>query len=466
MYDAAKRYDPARSLIYVPVQDARLDITQTEREEILRKARYFEANNAFANRLADLFEEYVVGSKGLRFIPSSEDQNWNNKIIKYINDNDKKFDITGILSFSGMQSLIARSWFIDGEIFILKTINREKRPVLQLIEAHKVKTPPDNNSIYKANIYDGIQLDSDGRPVYYYVEDGGKFRAIPANDIIHIFEPSRPTQLRGLSFFYPVLNDLHDLDDLQILEMKAAKINADITNIIETSTGEIDAGTLRRQKLIGGNINSVIPTEPQQFYRDAFGGRTVVLRSGDKFNAFMSQRPTVTTQEYWEHLIAKVCMGVGISKQLVFPKTVQGTITRADLDTQNNYFRSRSEVIAQGLKEALLYILDFETRNNPDFKNPPKDWRNFIVRPPKSVNVDIGRNSQALINELNSCIRTFQDIFAENGEDWREQIKQVAIERSYLRQLEQEYNLMEGELAINVQKRIIKQETLAQQEGT
>src|SRR5438477_61653 len=87
-------------------------------------------------------------------------------------------------------------------------------------------------------------------------------------------------------FLYPVMNDLHDLDDLQFLEMKAAKSNADVANVVTNKTGEATVTASRRQRWQiqsqdkdGNPVNKQAPL----FYETTLGGRTIYVSNGEKF---------------------------------------------------------------------------------------------------------------------------------------------------------------------------------------
>lgn len=459
-YEAGQRWSPRRSSLIGFVRDARFDADSATRLEIVRKARYFERNSAILNRLADLFEEYTVGSGGLRIVPASSDEEWNAKAAKWWNTWQRFPDVTSLQSWPTIQSLISRSWCIDGEIFILKTAGKERGdgrsfPRIQLCETHRIATPP--QSFGDTSIVDGIQIIADGpnrgRPAIYWMRDGvgiaEEYKGVPASEIIHVFEPSRVAMYRGLPFCYPIMNDLHDLDDLQMLEMDAAKEHAKNTAIIKTKSGEASWDDLRRARFgIGGSQGTSGGSghERSQYYDEIFEGRVRVLRTGDEYEQHGSQRPSVATKEYWDYLTSKICAGFGISKLLVFPWSIQGTVVRADLDVASAFFRSRSMVLASKFIEVYEYVMGWAVMNERDLSDPPADWKNVSIRPPRSVNVDIGRNAQALIAEYQAGWRTLESICGELGEDWVEVLRQRAIERRKARTLEQEYGLKEGEL--------------------
>lgn len=455
-YEAGQRYSTRRSYLPGWVQDARFDADTASRLEILRKVRYLERNNALVNRLADLFEQYTAGPNGLSFVPTSSDEEWNRRFKDWWMRWCEVCDLSSRQNFGTVTSLAARSWFIDGEVFILKTRGKERDrgqsfPRIQLIEGHRVGNPGGVFGNKDATLVDGVELDANGRPQKYWILDDNRESYTPrtADEVIHLFEPSRPGIVREVSFFHAVVNDLHDMDDLQILEMDAAKDAAQVTNIIKTKTGELNADEFRRERWGVSGTTGTSGGSAQnrtQYYDEVFKGRAKVLERDDDFQQFMTNRPSVASQQYWDYLASKICAGVGISKLLVFPFSVQGTVVRADLDTTSSFFRSRSSVLISKMLDVYHYVAEWATKNVLELSDPPEDWRSVSVRPPRSVNVDVGRNSSALIDEYKAGWRSLESICGELGEDWRAVLRQRAIERRSARDLEKEFELAPGEL--------------------
>ena len=453
-YEGAVPWSSRRSWIPAWVRDARFDADIASQREILRKARYFERNNGIVNRLADLFEQYTVGANGLQFIPSSSDGEWNRRAKEWWDGWCEVCDISTLQNFGTINSLSARSWFIDGELFIIKTRGRSREggqsfPRIELVESHRVETPGD--AVTNASTHDGIVLDANGRPTAYWIRRGeeDKFTLYDAGQIVHIGEPSRPGQLRPFSMLYPVINDINDLDDLQILEMDAAKERAKVFDVIQTKTGELSADNYRTARFTGLGTQGTSggsSAERTKYYDDVLKSRSLVLQQNDTFQRLTNENPSVAVRDYWDYLTSKICAGVGISKLLVFPWSMQGTVTRADLDVASTFFRSRSAVLSNRFKQIYLYVMEWATRNVLELSDPPEDWRSVSVRPPRSVNVDIGRNSTALIEEYKAGWRTFDQICGELGEDWRAVLRQRAVERAEARLIEVEFKLHPGEL--------------------
>src|SRR5436190_5437928 len=168
-YEAAYQGFFDRSWLPAALQDARFDFDASTRLELIRRARYWEANNGIVNRLCDVFEQYTVGPDGLRVIPSCPDEeDWNQAASRWWNDWCKWPNVDNGLTMGVTQGLMARTWAIDGESFIYKTFSPDSgRPRIQLIEAHRIGTPPEMKSQEGRGIIDGIEfnVDANGQPI-------------------------------------------------------------------------------------------------------------------------------------------------------------------------------------------------------------------------------------------------------------------------------------------------------------
>lgn len=430
--------DVSRSSIPGALQGARFEAPAWTRRELVRRARYFERNSALVNRLADLFEAYTVGG-GLVYQPASSDEKWNRKAKEFWDYWAQLPDASSRMTLGTLESLSARTWFIDGEAFIHKTFgdSKPKRARIQLFESHLVKSP--SGAENSKTLWDGVGLNpGTGRPISYYVgsEDfsGNVFEPKPveADHIIHLWEPSRPQQVRGLTYLYPILHLLHDLDDLQILEMRVAKQAGRVGIKRRTESGALDPDDFVRNGTVGGAEEDPARAE---YYRKAFGGEEVVLQGDDDVVQFRNDRPSIVTMEYWRHLQSQVCAGVGIPYVLAFPESMQGTVYRGALDMAHAWFMARHQVIAGAFRQVYRHVMDQARFSEPTLRDPPADWARVRIHPPKACNVDVGRNSNALLAELAAGITTLSSIAGKNGEDWREVLAQRKAEQAEVERL-------------------------------
>jgi len=434
-----------RSYLDTSYTSARFDVTSSTRQAIVRKSRFFEQNNAIMNRLGDLFESYTVGSN-FSVQPASSDPDWNLKAKKYWDIWSRYPDISSRQSFGTLMSQAARGWFFDGESFILLTKGDSGRPRLQLLEAQSIATPTGMQS--DETVFDGIRFDPrTGRAIAYFIgneKTQGNLtdvRSIGSDSVVHIYEPNRAGQLRGLPFVSCVINDLHDLDDLQKLEMEACKLGASVAQIVKTVSGEVQASNLR------AGTAATTQNTAENYYEQVFGSAVKVLKNGDSFEQFATERPGVNMREYWRQLTEKVCAGVGIPYVLVYPESMQGTVYRGALDMSAVWFKSRHQVMSSAARRIYEYVMEYAIKSDPTLNDAPADWYEVAITAPRSPNVDVGRNSAAQLAELEAGIVTYDEVYGARGLDWRSSLESKAQQALFVRQLAGKYGLDVSEIS-------------------
>ena len=483
----ATEYSPFRSRRPTSPQDARFNVTAASRTTIAEKAKDFEDNNAVAQRIGEVFVNYTVGPQGLVLIPNSTDKEWNAAAKIYWQNTCNFIDLKSRQNFGCLQSLIAWRWLFDGEIFIYKTRGQANDgsyyPRIQLIEYHLVGTPPDRAKDEGKTIVDGVEIDANGRPTAYWVKDSStslNYRPIPAADIIHVFEPTRPGQYRGISFFHAAINYLEWLDDLQDLEFRAITDAAEKSTFVKTVTGQMPPG-MNGGGLPGDSFGLDQPmaglsaAQRGEDLQEAVGGRTVALNLGEDVSQFAPVRPTESTRALWSYLTSCVCSSVGIPKMICFSEWLdkaQGTVVRGDYDIAAQFFRSRSAVIAAACREVYIYVIGWGIRTDASIADKPGDgsWVNVTVRPPRAPNVDVGRNASADIAGLAARTTNYDLIYAPQGLDWQEELTKLADQVKFINDLAAERGLQPAEIreqaAIVMQKAkdALAAETVRQQQ--
>lgn len=436
------RYEAATSTnwkSYIPggLSDSRIDISKWTREEIMRKARYFEKNSAIARRIGTIDADYTVGANGMVFTPSSSDAEWNKRATDYLNKTLSVIDLNTRQTFGSLQQLIAWRTLFDGDCFIVKTRGQDMTgkwwPRIQIIEAHLCSTPPSEQKREGESVIDGVEVDANGRPIAYWFRASSeveKWRKVDAKDVIVVFDPDRARQTRGLSGFAAAINYLHALDDLQQLELRAIADGAEKSTFIKTQSGELPPafGSSR----LGNGVKTGTTNARSDIgeLRTVIGGRTVALGLNEDVTQFTPARPTESTRALWSYLTSCVCAATGIPKMLAFSEWLegaQGTVVRGDYNIASQMFRAKSGVYAAAFREVIIYVLQWGiTSGNSGLSDPPADWTNITTTAPRDVNVDIGRNSQAKINELKVALTSHESEYAALGLDARQEVaKQI-----------------------------------------
>jgi lambda family phage portal protein len=153
-------------------------------------------------------------------------------------------DAPAVPSFEAMTALVVGSVWESGEVLIRRRLRRAedggKYPLrLQILEADFLdlnKTETTDTGY----VIQGVEFDAIGRRLGYWLFGqhpggvlntgvrGGSLNSqfVPASDVLHIFEPSRPGQVRGVPRLAPVLMALRDMEDWEDAQIVRKKIEA------------------------------------------------------------------------------------------------------------------------------------------------------------------------------------------------------------------------------------------------
>lgn len=265
-YEGAN-YSQRRSRVPgVPPQDAKRDLSPAVRRELVRRSRYLHKNSGFVRELVGNMAIYSTGD-GIKPQAQSGNPAWNKLAEDYFNRWAARCEITRRFSFEECQSIICRAMDVDGEYFVHKTRDKTGGPVLQLIESHRI-----GDLSGASDSTDGIGVDAFGAPVFYRtIEDAGASRDLPAESVLHVFEPESATAIRHAPTLQHSINHILDEMELLALEKHAVKDNADIARVLKTERGELDengdftllsatspieqSDPATLQQIVGGNIN-------------------------------------------------------------------------------------------------------------------------------------------------------------------------------------------------------------------
>jgi len=210
------------------------------------RARELSRNNPVAKSYLKILTSNVIGSKGIgyqaqvRNNDKTLNDSFNDKIERAWNEWGQKGNCTvdGKLSIFGVQKLVLKNIAVDGEVFVrrVRGFDQNKfRFALQLIDADQLDhlfsraASPTENEIRM-----GIEVDKWGRPVAYHINEkhpsdlGGSLvrTRISADQIIHLFDPERISQTRGITWFHPCMFEMRMLGGYIEAELIAARTGA------------------------------------------------------------------------------------------------------------------------------------------------------------------------------------------------------------------------------------------------
>ncbi|KAB0528833.1 phage portal protein [Pseudomonas brassicacearum] len=232
-------------------------------------------NDPYAFNVIDKRVSNLIGT-GITPRPNTED-NALRKLLQLLWDDwVDESDADEHTDFYGQQALVARTVETSGECFVRLRPRRLDEGLAvplqvqilapEFVPHDKFETTRTGNAIRA-----GIEFNPEGKRVAYWMylshpRDGVSLNAgynqlvrVPASQVLHIFEPVEPGQLRGVPRLSPVLKRLRSLDNYD----DAVLFRQEVANLFAgfISRPAPDSGPVPRDPVTG---------EPLSFDRDGF----------------------------------------------------------------------------------------------------------------------------------------------------------------------------------------------------
>lgn len=229
-------------------------------QTIRNRARDTGRNEWVGRAARNRWASSMIGT-GILCWPKTRDTDRRNKYIQLWDAFARECDADGVLDFYGLQRLAAVSVVEAGECFVRLRYRRLDDGLvvplqLQVLEAEMVPifdidaTDRANGELRAGHyIRSGIEFNRIGRRVAYWMHrehpgdgyDAGSISLhdlsrVPADQVMHIYEPDRPGQLRGVSDFAAVLPKLRSVGNFDDAVLNRQEI-ANLFTMIVTKEG-------------------------------------------------------------------------------------------------------------------------------------------------------------------------------------------------------------------------------------
>lgn len=420
-------------------QDFKKTMTVFDRMETTRKVRYLELNAGIIRSTLSDTAIYTVGS-GIKSKAQSGDEIWDDVANDYFNTwASRPCDITGRYSFFELQHICVRLMQRDGECFIIKTRGASGEPRLQVIETHRVGNavngaPPDG-------MIDGIQFGPYGKPIAYNViRSDGTARLVPANAVIHLFDPQLASGARAYSPLQHSVNNILDMMEILSLEKLAVKTQSDITRTItrenpnfDGTQSDFEAFGMKPQDYGDGMTD---PSEASTF----IGGKVLSLAPGEKLESFESARPNTTFNGFIEHLMKDSMAGVLPYEFTIDPTKAGGASVRLIVAKADRIFQHLQNIMIQRMLTPIWgYIIGTAIEEGELPAN--EYWNKVSWTTPRRITVDAGRDAQQNRLDIESGVKTLTEHYLEQGDDPKKKIRENAAEKAYIKKVAEEFGI-------------------------
>lgn len=467
---------------YLPslVQDARYDQNYVTRREMLRKMRYWSQNSALLESILSVGERYTVGASGLHVsaYPNNEDisadmDDWYSRAELVIAEWFQSCGWNGE-TMDRLLKVGYRCQKVDGEIFYLKTRKlsdveifgrktKIQKPCLQMAEAHRCETPW--NKFDSDNLIDGVQFEKVSvgmgmekrnlllkqgywfRDTIAFDQNEDSWNLIKDTECFHIFNSHRANQYRGLSDFHSCEADLHKLEDVIEIELKAQDSQSVRAVGIESNSGAaavpLDPKIVAIQAATGRVGNQIDNTKEFltriENYRKETGAYVYGLKTGEKIHFDAPNRPSDATLNLLEFLTNNVMAGSHAPRCLVFQKIsgasarAQGTEVRAELDSADLYYRSDFTKWKNFVREATIWFMEWAVKNDHRVSDAPPNWKECLhIQQPEACNVDVGYTTQAQLMMLAAGASDYEMILGPQGTSFMTVAKRLLRQQKWM----------------------------------
>ena len=224
---------------YAPLTDPTKALT-ADLPKLINRSRAAVRNDPWASSSLDKLAANIIG-RGITPKSLAQGDSLRERLqALYLQWSDES-DADGVLNFNGQQTLVTRSFLEAGECFVRL---RPRKPEdglsvplqIQIVEAEYVPVSYNETRKNGNTIKAGIEFNKLGKRVAYWMHrehpaefsfDSNRLYRIPAENVLHIYEPLRPGQLRGQPVLTQVLLRMFHLDkfdDATLLRQEIANL--------------------------------------------------------------------------------------------------------------------------------------------------------------------------------------------------------------------------------------------------
>jgi len=413
------------------------------------RCRDLTRNNEYAKRYMQLLTSNVVGENGVNFQcqARNEDRTLDAPGNAIVENSFKKWGrlgsctVDGRMSWADCQRFVIQNLARDGEVLVrkIKNYNNEHGFALQFLESDYLDE--EKNEVWKNgnSIRMGVEIDDFGKPVAYHLltQHPGDYEFIrdrrtrqhirvPAEEIMHIFIPTRTNQTRGEPFMANAIAALKMLHGYREAELVAARVAAAKMGFITTPNGDEYIGD--------GNEDSspLMNSEPGTFEQ---------LAPGQSIEMFDPQHPTSAFADFEKAILRGIASGLGVSYTSLandLEGTSYSSIRQGALEDRDHYRLLQNFMITHFVEPVIREWLSMAMTKNAiplPIQKFDKFADNFTFRARGFQWVDPKKEIEANILGLQNGLVSMQDIANHYGRDVEDVFEQIQREKELAQSL-------------------------------
>lgn len=429
--------------------DSRRELTHFRRREMVKKGRWLYNNLGLISRFVKGTSRYSVGG-GIVPVPTTGDEDFDKVLLDYfINwaETPAVCDVRQRFTFWRMQKAALRSMFKDGESFFLKAPAPDEvlvdglPPIMGLPSLQWLETQHIGNLGYDSegwdpqDFRDGIRIDfKTGAVTDYSMLEDMNPRAmdmrrrviIPSDAMLHVFDPERASQNRGLPWYYHGQNSALDIIDLTALEKHAAKIHAAMAAAIKKRSGEAGpkgfTGNLDKKQRVGADGKTRIIS-----FENFIGGAGILQMGLDEeLQLLTSNRPSMTFTGFIDYLVRDLAWGFGVSPEFIWAVAdLSGPNARVILEDAKWFFEEVQDLLVQIFCVPVYMWVVARGIERGEIKVPANVVNPYAAhwQGPAKLTIDEGKVGMIELERLANGCGTWEDYWGARGRNGRTMVR-------------------------------------------
>lgn len=401
---------------------------------VAARAAEFASNNPHGARIAQILPDNLIGT-GIKPKSRAASETLRAQLHRDFEIWTDRADISGLGDFYALQSRLTRDMVVLGEALAIFEDAPDGAPMIRHLHPDQLDRSKSGKISETRYTVQGVEFDiNQAAPVAYWIRSGAPgdwplaggrsssvVMRIPASDVIHLFRPLVPGQVRGLSWFAPILLTGNELDQLLDALLVRAKVSALHTGFVYDQTGDSPySGTATGDILESGMEPGTLLVMP--------GGKRVEFPnlpdSGDAMNLANAQ-------------LRAMAAGVGCTFEQVtgdFSQVNYSSARAAFLEFRRFAEAMQHHVIVHQLcrpvwSRFMRWQVLRGTISATAFQSPISGLRSAKWLPPSWPWVDPLKDARAAIMEIDASLRSRSEVIAERGYDAEEIDAEIAADR-------------------------------------
>lgn len=454
------------------------------------RARDLVRNNPLAKNAVRMNRDAVSGS-GLKLslkidwrtlgLPDIETAaEWQDHVVRaweaYAESVEFQADARRQRTFSQIFALVDQTDYVDGEalaVLEMKPGVGIYQTCVNLIDVDRLSTPL--GAVDSDSLRGGIERDAYGEPIAYYIREGHPndvgitIRALSWNRVerqtpwgrpivLHTFDHTRPEMTRGVTEFASVIGTMQMLSDWNKTELESAVVKAAYAAYVKSeldwnSAMQVMGAQVQSMRGAGGTGNPIMDhvsahlTNAAKYYRDMDitwqGSRIPHLMPNESIEVLRSDAANANFADFENAFTRKLAAGLGVEAHELsknYADVNYSAARAALLSVWRTYRARRTRLVSQfampffgaWLEEAIAIgsvlmpqgvTADFISARPYLVRGTFIAWGKPMIDPMKE------RQAQQLGTQIGTD--TLESICADDGNNWRDALDQLAYERQY-----------------------------------